>query len=220
MSTKTIKQRIALVAVSALTAGLFTVVSAPVANAAQAAANSAYATASQLLIGTTADTDGTPDVPNAAQLSTLVVANRVSLSSVGWVADTNATSGGSSSVSAIGTSVTGGISRTGVIQAGGKISFAATSGVFSPVATPAGETVSSCFASAVVSDDTLVVVSAALLSDAASMFADVKSTAFVLSFAFCVETSEVEFVTAVLSVFTGVASAVFSSTRNVFSLSV
>ena len=127
MSTKTIKQRIALVAVSALTAGLFTVVSAPVANAAQAAANSGYATASQLLIGTTADTDGTPDVPNAAQLSTLVLANRVSLSSVGWVADTNATSGGSSSVSAIGTSVTGGISRTGVIQAGGKISFAATS---------------------------------------------------------------------------------------------
>jgi hypothetical protein len=34
MSTKTIKQRIALVAVSALTAGLFSVVSAPVANAA------------------------------------------------------------------------------------------------------------------------------------------------------------------------------------------
>ncbi len=37
MSTKTIKQRIAVVAVSALTAGLFSVVSAPVANAAIAA---------------------------------------------------------------------------------------------------------------------------------------------------------------------------------------
>jgi len=36
MSTKTIKQRIALVAVSALTAGLFSVISAPVANAALA----------------------------------------------------------------------------------------------------------------------------------------------------------------------------------------
>ena len=34
MSTKTMKQRIAVVAVSALTAGLFSVVSAPVANAA------------------------------------------------------------------------------------------------------------------------------------------------------------------------------------------
>ena len=39
MSTKTIKQRIALVAATALTAGLFTAVSAPVANATSAAAN-------------------------------------------------------------------------------------------------------------------------------------------------------------------------------------
>jgi len=38
MSTKTIKQRIALVAVSALTAGLFSVVSAPASNAAEAVA--------------------------------------------------------------------------------------------------------------------------------------------------------------------------------------
>ena len=38
MSTKTIKQRIALVAVSALTAGLFSVVSAPASNAAEAGA--------------------------------------------------------------------------------------------------------------------------------------------------------------------------------------
>ena len=127
MSTKTIKQRIALVAVSALTAGLFTVVSAPVANATQVAAASSYATASQLLIGTTADTDGTPNVPTAAQLSSLV--STVGLTSVGWIADTNATSGGSSSVSSLGTSVTGGITRTGVIQAGGAISFAATSAV-------------------------------------------------------------------------------------------
>jgi hypothetical protein len=124
MSTKTIKQRIALVAVSALTAGLFTVVSAPVANATVAAAQTQYG-ASSLIIGTNTDTDGTPDVPTAANLSNLLTPGR--LSSVGWVADTNATSGGSSSVSSIGTSVTGGIARTGVIQAGGKISFAATS---------------------------------------------------------------------------------------------
>ena len=51
MSTKTIKQRIALVAVSALTAGLFTVVSAPVANATVAAAQTQYG-ASSLIIGT------------------------------------------------------------------------------------------------------------------------------------------------------------------------
>ena len=125
MSTKTIKQRIALVAVSALTAGLFTVVSAPVANATVVAGASPYALASSLVIGTNADTDGTPNVPTAAQLSSLVSAP--ALTSVGWIADTNATSGGSSSVSSIGTSVTGGITRTGVIQAGGAISFAATS---------------------------------------------------------------------------------------------
>ena len=44
MSTKTMKQRIALVAVSALTAGLFSVVSAPVANAALTTANTADGT--------------------------------------------------------------------------------------------------------------------------------------------------------------------------------
>ena len=54
MSKKTMKQRIAVVAVSALTAGLFSVVSAPVANAAAAdlgiAANGASATTSRGII--------------------------------------------------------------------------------------------------------------------------------------------------------------------------
>jgi len=124
MSTKTIKQRIALVAVSALTAGLFTVVSAPVANATVLAGASPYALASSLIIGTNADTDGTPNVPTATQLSSLVTT--APLTSVGWVANTSAASA-NSSVSAIGTSVTGGITRTGVIQTGGSISFTATS---------------------------------------------------------------------------------------------
>ena len=139
MSTKTIKQRIALVAVSALTAGLFTVVSAPVANATIADASSGSFTAASLIIGTNADTDGTPNVPTAAQLSQ-ATAGSVALSSVGWIADTNATSGGSSSVSSVGTSVTGGIARTGVIQSGGKISFVATS-VASAGTTSAGVSV-------------------------------------------------------------------------------
>jgi len=56
MSTKTIKQRIAVVAVSALTAGLFSVVSAPVANAAAGdlvvVANAATATSSRGIIST------------------------------------------------------------------------------------------------------------------------------------------------------------------------
>ena len=136
MSTKTIKQRIALVAVSALTAGLFTVVSAPVANATLTAGQSAYAAASQLVIGTSADTDGTPNVPTAAQLSSLV--SQIPLTSVGWVANTSATNA-NSSVSSIGTSTTGGIARTGVMQAGGKIAFAASSAV--STATSVGVTV-------------------------------------------------------------------------------
>jgi len=122
MSTKTIKQRIALVAVSALTAGLFTVVSAPVANATILPAQGQYS-ASTLVIGTNASQSGTPTVPTAAQLSTTA---SVPLTSVGWVANTSTTDT-NSNVSSIGTSVTGGITRTGVIQAGGSISFAATS---------------------------------------------------------------------------------------------
>ena len=55
MSTKTIKQRIALVAVSALTAGLFSVVSTPVANAAAGAT-----TADSLWLSTTNSTTGLP----------------------------------------------------------------------------------------------------------------------------------------------------------------
>jgi len=137
MSTKTIKQRIALVAVSALTAGLFTVVSAPVANATMATATG-YGAASTLVIGTNTNTTGTPALPTAAQLGALVAP--VPLTSVGWIADTNATSGGSSAVSSLGTSVTGGITRTGVIQAGGSIAFAATS-VASAGTTSAGVSV-------------------------------------------------------------------------------
>ena len=73
MSTKTIKQRIAVVAVSALTAGLFSVVSAPVANAAltdntmYVGANSFAAEATL----TTADSGvtGTPDARSVGLLA-------------------------------------------------------------------------------------------------------------------------------------------------------
>jgi len=137
MSTKTIKQRIALVAVTALTAGLFTVVSAPVANATKLAAGVGYGDASTLVLGTNADTDGTPNLPTAAQLGAAVAA--VPLTSVGWVANTSTTNA-NSSTSSLGTSTTGGIARTGVMQAGGKIAFAATS-VASAGTTSAGVTV-------------------------------------------------------------------------------
>ena len=137
MSTKTIKQRIALVAVSALTAGLFTVVSAPVANAALPGGLTGYGPASTLVIGTNTNTTGTLALPTAAQLSAAIAP--VPLTSVGWVANTSAADA-NSSVSAVGTSVTGGITRTGVIQAGGTIAFAATS-VASAGTTSAGVSV-------------------------------------------------------------------------------
>jgi len=137
MSTKTIKQRIALVAVSALTAGLFTVVSAPVANATKLAAGVGYGGASTLVLGTNADTDGTPNLPTATELGAAVAA--VPLTSVGWVANTSTTNA-NSSTNSVGTSTTGGIARTAVMQAGGKIAFAATS-VASAGTTSAGVTV-------------------------------------------------------------------------------
>jgi len=136
MSTKTIKQRIALVAVSALTAGLFTVVSAPAVNAVKLAAGLGYGAASTLLLGVNADTDGTPNLPTAAQLGAAAAA--VPLTSVGWVANTS-TASDSSSTNSTGTSTTGGIARTGVMQAGGKIAFVASGAV--SVATSVGVTV-------------------------------------------------------------------------------
>jgi hypothetical protein len=140
MSTKTIKQRIALVAVSALTAGLFTVVSAPVANATVASAQNKWAPdVPQLVIGTNADTDGTPDVPTAANLGQ-ATGGAVALTSVGWVADTSSTTSLNSVVGSTGTSSVAGIARTGVIQAGGKIAFA-TSSTSAAAGTSVGVTV-------------------------------------------------------------------------------
>jgi hypothetical protein len=128
MSTKTIKQRIALVAVSALTAGLFTVVSAPVANGAIAGGYSRFLPdVPQLVIGTNADTDGTPDSPSTTNLNQAGATSAGALTSVGWIADTSPTTSALQAVSSVGTSITGGLARTGVIQAGGKIAFATNS---------------------------------------------------------------------------------------------
>jgi len=128
MSIKTIKQRIAVVAVTALTAGMFTVVSAPVANA----ESGAWMTPSSLLLMTRADTDGTADVLTAAQMSAAAAPNAGS--SVGWVSDTSSTTStnqaaftGAGTSTTYGTSIVGGLARTGVVLAGAKLSFAVTS---------------------------------------------------------------------------------------------
>lgn len=110
MSTKTIKQRIALVAVSALTAGFLSVAVAP----------SAYAAASHLrdpkilLLATTADADGTVATaiaPTAAQ----------DFSQIGWVADTRATS-----LTTTGGVYTASAGATGQALAGARLAFFAT----------------------------------------------------------------------------------------------
>ena len=108
MSTKTIKQRIAVVAVSALTAGLFSVVSAPASNADFAGS----VTAGQMLIGTVTATDGVASTSAGAVQD-----------SVGWIADTSATA---ASTQALGVLVSGGQAKTGTVYAGAKLAVAAS----------------------------------------------------------------------------------------------
>ena len=108
MSTKTIKQRIAVVAVSALTAGLFSVVSAPASNADFAGSVSA----GQMLIGTVTATDG------AASTSSGAVQD-----SVGWIADTSTTA---ASTQALGVLVSSGQAKTATVYAGARLAVAAS----------------------------------------------------------------------------------------------
>ena len=87
MSNKTMKQRIAVVAVSALTAGVLSVASAPVANAYGAisyGATSAIPVAGQMNIGLTASTSGTVTPGTGA---TLGIPNN--MTSIGFVAKTS-----------------------------------------------------------------------------------------------------------------------------------
>ena len=110
MSTKTIKQRIALVAVSALTAGVLSVAVAPSANAAA----SHLRDEKILLLATTADADGTVATaiaPTADQ----------AFSQIGWLADTR-----TSSLTTTGGVYTASVGATGQALAGAKLAFFAT----------------------------------------------------------------------------------------------
>ena len=132
MSIKTIKQRIALVAVSALTAGLFTVVSAPVANSQLLNTNVTHQPDS-LVIWHTADADGTADTTTAVGPTARTTDQGTS---IGWVSDTTVSGttqtanvsyrlkGSSSSHVATSTAGgTGGAIRTANVLPGAKISF-------------------------------------------------------------------------------------------------
>jgi len=83
MSTKTLKKRIALVAVSALTAGILSVVSAPVANAGLAGVHGSGV----LVLGNIGSVSGSATAFAAATVNT----NLNTMRSVGWVTDTSST---------------------------------------------------------------------------------------------------------------------------------
>ena len=140
MSIKTIKQRIALVAVTALTAGMITVVSAPTANgvALGAASNVGGDT---LVIWHTADTDGTPDTTTKVGATALTTDQGTS---VGWVSDTTVSGTTNTAnvfqrlkgtpAAVVATSTTGGTGgaiRTAAVLPGAKISFILSGGVTS-----------------------------------------------------------------------------------------
>ena len=106
MSTKTMKQRIALVAVSALTAGLFSVVSTPAANAA------ADATIESLFLATSNSDTGLAVVTNAGGE---VATDR----SVGFLALTNT----AATAQAPGAGVLAGVSATAAATSTAKLVF-------------------------------------------------------------------------------------------------
>jgi len=114
MSIKTIKQRIALVAVSALTAGMFTVVSAPVANAVLGTLGTTQTAGSLIL-----DIDAPIGTAAAVTSTTLGTGT-----SRGWVADTS-TSLATTVSSGNATSLTAGQAKTGTIIAGAVLSVQA-----------------------------------------------------------------------------------------------
>ena len=110
MSTKTIKQRIALVAVSAVAAGFLSVISTPAANA--VALTGVGVSTGQLAVETAASIDG--DASTSGGYPT---------DSIGWIADTSSTA---ASTSASGVYTSGGLAKTGSILANAKLAISAT----------------------------------------------------------------------------------------------
>jgi len=110
MSIKTLNKRIAVIAVSALTAGVISFVSAP-------AAKAAYATgagASEFYIATTASATGSA--------ATATGAYSTSATSVGWIAETSTTASGTTTCGRLTSSG----AYTANVFAGAQISFSAS----------------------------------------------------------------------------------------------
>ena len=110
MSIKTIKERIALVAVATLITGVMSVFTAPTANA------TAFSTVTdgELVISTTASTDGDPSPGTGANGSD---------GSIGWIADTSATA---QSTNSLGVIAEGQEVATATVLAGAKLQVMAS----------------------------------------------------------------------------------------------
>ena len=121
MSIKTLRKRIALVAVSALGAGLMSVVATPVANASAVtyAANNAQPAAGELRIITNASTNGAAVADNG----TVGDLGKASvMTSLGWVTKTS--TGGTAGTGMVSLGNNTDVTATGVVLSGAKISFA------------------------------------------------------------------------------------------------
>jgi hypothetical protein len=116
MSTKTMKQRIALVAVSALTAGLFSVVSTPVANA-TAGDTAADTLAIQIANSTT-----------GAVVQTAGGGDTAADRSVGFIAVTTPTGTDQVAVGSTAMGIKAGTTGTAVMLASGKLQVSASNG--------------------------------------------------------------------------------------------
>ena len=127
MSTKTIKQRIAVVAVSALTAGFFSVVTAPQASAAASSARIGG-------MGAVVQASGGSSAPELALVKTASATGDVTMdnglpnSSVGFISDTSTTAALTINTNAAVTNFGGG-AKTATVAQGSKIGFYASNGL-------------------------------------------------------------------------------------------
>jgi len=146
MSTKTMKQRIALVAVSALTAGLFSVVSAPAANAAVVAVETLGIARTNSSTGVAVPAAAGVDIELMKSLGIVSIAD-----GTGTQANTNTqlllTTGQSSTGNILASAtiavVIDSASKSGVTVSGGKIVGTTTSATAATVASDLGSVVMS-----------------------------------------------------------------------------
>jgi len=161
MSIKTLKKRIALVAVSALTAGFLSVATAPVANAAIAADSTVENT---LYLGITKSVTGSAEANSGA------TGVSSAMTQVGYITDTSATAQTTDTAAAI--FVNASEIRTANVYPGAKISFVAAGSTTSGdglTVTVTGGTLSSIAATAA---EAVVLVAANVSSDIKTVTTD------------------------------------------------